>query len=465
MKLLEKSQIQRLINSSPLLLAKFATGGRYLCPPHLVYLDKKLRQVGKGEIKRLIVSVPPRHGKSEMISKYFPVWWLCNFPSHRIMLTSYQSTLSADWSRKSRDIFEQLSNDYLGYKLAFGARRNDKWDIDKFQGGIEATGIRGGQTGKGANVLIIDDPVKNDEEAFSQTYRDKNYDWFQSTAFTRLEPGGAIILIMTRWHYDDLAGRILRESKEEWEVINFPALATEDDVLGRKPGDALWEKRFSKENLETIKNEIGSYWFSALYQQNPMNSKHQIYKESWWLRYDTAPNGGDVIQSWDTAFKDKEKNDYSVCTTWSAHDKKAFLLDLVREKMEFPELLRKVITLAERYNPKLILIEDKASGQSLIQTLKRETRLPIKAVQADRDKVVRAHLATPMIEAGKVYIPNNAPWIKILISETSEFPYSAHDDIVDSINQALMYLHKLTSSSQFYNPITKITKHNYYRGF
>lgn len=433
-------------------MAKFLTGGKYLSAPHLKYLDKKLREVTAGKCKRLIVSMPPRHGKSEMISKHFPVFHLLNQPSHRIMLTSYQSTLSAEWSRKARDEFEFLGKQYFDMNLEFGSKRNDKWSIEGFGGGVEATGIRGGQTGKGANILIIDDPVKNDEEALSLRMREKNWEWFRSTAYTRLEPDGAIIIIMTRWSYDDLVGRVIKESDEKWDIIDFPAIANEDDILGRSPGESLWPQRYPIEKLLSIKNNVGSYWFNSLYQQKPTNSETQIIKLEWWQYYSELPHFKYILQSWDTAFKDNETNDYSVCITFGLSDNnKLYILDVFRQRLQFPELLVITKALAAKYNPNNILIEDKASGQSLIQSLKRETRLPITEVEADADKIIRAHLIAPHLESGNIYLPMEAPWLADFLLEMQEFPRASHDDQVDALTLIAPHYQKLTMPLELFN--------------
>lgn len=456
MKSLNSYQLKTLIKSSPLLMAKFLTGGKYLSAPHLKYLDKKLREVTAGTCKRLIVSMPPRHGKSEMISKHFPVYHLLNQPQHRIMLTSYQSTLSAEWSKKARDEFEFLGKQYFDMNLEFGSKRNDKWSIEGFGGGVEATGIRGGQTGKGANILIIDDPVKNDEEALSMTMRDKNWEWFRSTAYTRLEPDGAIIIIMTRWNYDDLIGRILKDTDEEWDIVDFPAIAENNDILGRKPGEALWNKRFPLERLQNIKKNVGSYWFNSLYQQKPSNSETQILKVGWWRYYKELPHLKFVFQSWDTAFKDKEKNDYSVCITWGLSDNNnLYVIDIFRQKIQFPDLLTMAKALADKYKPANILIEDKASGQSLIQVLERETKLPITPVSVSPDKVTRAHALAPLAESGSILLKEGADWLADFLLETKEFPFSAHDDQVDSATLIPTYYRQITTPIEVHNPSNK----------
>jgi len=434
--------------------------------PHINILNKKLLDVAGGRIKRLIVNMPPRHGKSELISKYFPAWYLGTFPDKRIILVSYEAGFAASWGRKSKELLEEYGESLFGIKLNRLSNSAYRWDILNREGGLNATGVGGAITGKGANILIIDDPVKNDEQANSKTYRDKTYDWFRATAYTRLEPDGAIIIVMTRWHFDDLAGRLINnpDSDDKWEVLSFPAIAKENDILSRNIGMPLWESRYPIEKLNKIKNQIGSYWFSALYQQQPIATEYQIFKPEWWQEYTELPNGYLIIQSWDTAFKEKEQNDFSVCTTWMLSDKGYYLIDYWRGKVLFPDLQRQVVMQYHKHNPNVVLIEDAASGQSLIQVLQRDTKIPIKPIQAIKDKVTRAHLITPLIEAGKVFLPKNASFLADIINECSEFPYGNHDDIVDSITQALSYLKTKNSKNKSFLYLNKLTQktNNYF---
>lgn len=447
-------------------MAMYLSKGRYQIAPHINILNKKLLDVAGGRTKRLIVNMPPRHGKSELISRYFPAWYLGTYPDRRIILVSYEAGFAASWGRKTKELLEEHGDDLFGIKLNRLSNSAYRWDVSGHEGGLNATGVGGAITGKGANVLIIDDPVKNDEQANSKTYRDKTFDWFRATAYTRLEPDGAIIVIMTRWHFDDLAGRLVNDtdSDDKWEVLSFPAIAKENDMLGREEGEPLWKLRYPEEKLQNIKNQIGSYWFSALYQQQPIATEYQIFKNEWWKEYEEEPTGSLLVQSWDTAFKEKQQNDFSVCTTWLLSEKGYFLIDYWRAKVLFPDLQRQVIMQYHKHKPNVVLIEDAASGQSLIQVLQRETKIPIKAIPAIKDKVTRAHLITPLLEAGKVFIPKNAQFLADIINECSEFPYGNHDDIVDSITQALDYLRKRSSNGKNLGLLTKYDrkKENYF---
>lgn len=264
--------------------------------------------------------------------------------------------------------------------------------------------------------------------------------WYTDDLYTRREPGAAIVLIMTRWHEDDLAGRILAsEDAADWTVISLPALAEVNDPLGRSEGEALCPERFDEDDLDEIKIVQGSS-FPALYQQRPSALEGAIFKREWWRYFREAPKFGRIVQSWDTAFKVGQDNDFSVCTTWGEADNGWYLLDRWSRRVEFPALKATAIALAAQFEPGVVLVEDKASGQSLIQELRRDSRLPILAIKVDSDKVTRAYAVTPSIETGRVFLPESAPWLTDYIDSMAAFPNAAHDDDVDSTTQALNYM-------------------------
>lgn len=400
---------------------------------HLVYLRDQLDRLTRGEINKLMIFMPPRHGKSEQITIRYPAWFLERFPERKVIIGAYNQTLSNKFSRKTRKISAQ--------RMALSAERTavEDWETEE-GGGLRAVGVGGGITGQGGDIIIIDDPVKSREEANSPAYREKVWDWYTDDLYTRLEPGGALILIMTRWHVDDLAGRILKsEDGENWTVVCLPAFAEVNDPLGRKEGTALCPERFDEEKLKKIKLVMGAS-FEALYQQRPVAAEGAIFKREWWGYYKALPVMKRIIQSWDTAFKKGAANDYSVCTTWGEGDIGYYLLDRWKEKVEFPELKRTVRMQGDKWKPSVILVEDKASGQSLIQEIRRETPLPILAIKVDVDKETRAHAVTPVCEAGRVYLPEGIPWGQDYVDTMASFPYGDHDDDVDSTTQALNYL-------------------------
>ena len=399
------------------------------------FIIEHIQQMLDGKVDKLMIFMPPRHTKSETVTVRLPAYVLEHDPSQRCILGAYAQALASKFSRKTRRIVQSRM------KLSKDRTAVDDWETEE-GGGLRAVGVGAGVTGMGANWIFIDDPVKNREEANSKTYREKCWDWYTDDLYTRLEPGGKIVLIMTRWHEDDLAGRILAsEDGPKWTVINLPALAEKDDPLGRKEGEALCPERYNEEALQNIRRVMGAS-FQALYQQRPSAEEGDIFKREWWQYYKEAPKLKWIIQSWDTAFKKGAENDYSVCHTWGVSDSGFYLLDRWKEKVEFPTLKRTVVSLANKWHPRAILIEDKASGQSLIQELKTNTTLPVLAIPVDSDKVTRAHAVTPSVEAGNCYLPEDAPWLQDFIDEFATFPNGSHDDEVDATTQFLNYVRR-----------------------
>jgi predicted phage terminase large subunit-like protein len=389
--------------------------------------------------------MPPRHGKSLLISQYFPAWFLGLHPDDRIILTSYESSFAASWGRKSRDLLIEFQG-LFGIKIDQGSASTQDWNIYRRMGGMNTAGAGGPCTGKGAKVFIIDDPIKNSEEASSEVIREKIQEWYKSTAYTRLEPDGAIIIITTRWHEADLVGWLLSEQKkggEVWDVVDFPAIATDNDILGRKVGEALWPDRFNADDLARIKKSVGSFWFAAMYQQNPVPAGGAIIKREWWKYYDKLPDKKAFkryIWAWDTAVKVGEENDYSVGIYLGETDVGYYVIDVKREKLEYPDLKRHITQCYQGSRASAIIIEDKSSGQQVIQELQRGSRLPVVEIKPVADKVTRAYLVTPLIEAGLVYLPENASWVAEFISECLSFPKGKHDDQVDALVYGLDYL-------------------------
>ncbi len=418
---------------------------QYPNPVHQVQLAGKLDAVERGEIKNLMVVMPPRHLKSETCSIRFPAWFLGRNPQKAIIGCFYSDNKAYNFSYAVREVitspkYQKLWEVKLQTSGAMHWQLAGKHDI---RPSYIAAGVGGGITGEGASVLIIDDALKNAEEANSDTVREAIWQWYITTAITRLEPDGAKIVIMTRWHDDDLAGRLLKVASrdpkaDQWEVLHLKAI----DANGK----ALWPEKFPIEYLEKVRaGQIddpdqpgkGSRAFTALYQGEPSVAEGNIFKREWWKYYIERPVFTRVIHSWDTAFKSRAENDYSVCTVWGETQTGFYLLDVWRRRVEFPELKRAVISLYERDRPQSVIVEDKASGQSLVQELQRDTRIPVLPVKVDSDKVARAYAVTPLIESDRVHLPERAPWLHDYIEEMSVFPNGEHDDQVDSSTQAL----------------------------
>jgi len=425
----------------PFTIAKIDTAGSYQIPKHLEYLQSVLIDVYHGKIKRLIVNMPPRHGKSELITHYFPVWYLCNRPNTEIRVFAADDSLAEKFGNQVRDTFQNISKLY-NLSISKTVSSMHRFQITGYRKGIfSAYSIGAKFVGQGGDVIIIDDPIATPEEADSITRRDKIYQYYLASIYTRRSPNAAIILVMTRWNYDDLAGRIMANSKEDWTVINLPAICnSEDDLLGRTLGEALWPERWNIDLLNVAKSEMGSSMFSALYQGEPIANEDIIFHPEYWNKYNYEILNPDlVIVSWDTAIKTEERNDYTVATVWKIKDSKLYLDDMYRAKLDFPSMLSLYEKIHNKYpNIDIDLIEDKASGSQLIQTVKLIANNSIKAIEPKGSKITRAHLATPIFEQGKVHI-RDSEWTDTVINECAKFPRDKHDDLVDSITQMINY--------------------------
>jgi len=420
---------------------------------HIDLLADRLTQVYQGKLRRLIITVPPRSLKSICASVGFPAWVLGRDPSKRIICASYGQELS---NKLARDTAAVMSSDW--YQRAFATRlasqRSAAADFETtLRGGRMATSVGGVLTGRGGDIVIIDDPVKPDE-ALSDAQRQAANDWFDNTLYTRLNDKrtGAIVIIMQRLHLDDLVGHVLE--KEDWEVINLPAIAQDDERWNyatffegptqhiRQAGELLHPVREPQETLNGLRATLGEYSFSAQYLQAPVPLGGGIVKTTWLTTYtpEEKPEKFDtIVQSWDTANKESELADYSVCTTWGVKSKKSYLLHVLRKRMQYPDLKRAVVAQADFWSARIVLIEDKASGTQLIQEL-RQTQSRVKGVKPEADKVMRMLAQTPEIEAGCVLLPKEAPWLADYIQELTTFPKAKYDDQVDSTAQALKWI-------------------------
>jgi predicted phage terminase large subunit-like protein len=428
-------------------LACFATlmRRRFEIAPLHQQIIEQLERIESGAIDRLMIFVPPRHGKSLISSELFPAWYLGKHPDRSVIAASYGSELATDFGRKVRNhmaspVFRAV---FPGASISTDSAAAHRFNL-MAGGAYYAVGAGGALTGRGADLLLIDDPVKNREDADSATYRRNLHDWYESVAYTRLQPGGVVVVIQTRWHQDDLAGWLLSEhAGESWTVVSLPALAEPDDALGREEGAALWPAKFPVPTLNRIREAIGSAAWASLYQQRPVPATGAIFQRAWWRFYTAAslpPKFEQIILSLDTAFKTNSSSDYSVALVLGVGDTGYYVLDVWRDRAEFPRLKAIVNEMAAKWRPDRLLIEDAASGQSLIQELRQLSRLPVMPIKVGSDKVSRAHAVTPMIESGRVYLPEAAPWLSDFIDELSSFPAAAHDDQVDALSQVLNYV-------------------------
>lgn len=414
--------------------------GMYKELKHTEYIADRLQAIADGEQKYIIVEMPPRHGKSMTITETFPSYFIGRNPNKRVIATAYSEGLARKFGRLNRNKLLEFGADVFNIQMANDNSTATNWSVDEDNGGMVATGIGGSITGEGADLMIIDDPLKNNAEAQSQTIRDKIWDEWETTLSTRLHKGSSVIVVMTRWHEDDIVGRLLERSPYHWERIRIPAIAEdEDDLLGREIGEPLSrELGYDEHWAELKKQEVGSKVWNSLYQQRPSASEGNIFNRNWWQYYKRVPHKFDkIIISWDLTFKDADTSDYVVGQVWMKVGADRYLIDQVRDKMDFPTTLQTVKNMAKKY-PKAreILIEDKANGPAVISSLKREISgiIPIKPKGS---KVARAQAVTPQVESGNVFLPEGKPFTYDLIEECAAFPNSANDDIVDSLSQAL----------------------------
>ncbi len=415
---------------------------------HIDLIAEYLKACANGDVRRLIINMPPRAMKSLCISVAWPAWLLGHNPGARIIVSSYSRALAVKHSLDSRLI---LKEDWYKYLFPDTELSKDQKEKTKYlttkRGFRLATATGATLTGEGGNFLIVDDPI-NAVKALSDKARQKTIDWFEQAFMSRLDDKkkGIVVIVMQRLHQDDLAGHLLK--KGGWDHLCLPALFESRTELKYgtlkkvvKKGEILHEGLDNLETLDRVKLDLGSYAFAAQYQQNPIPREGGIIKKEWIRFFDKLPEALErIVQSWDTAIKASNNNDYSVCTTWGVLENAYYLIDVFRKQMEYPELKATLIRLAEAYNPSAILIEDKASGQSLIQDLKRESRLPIVPIKVNQDKIIRMSKASTLFEAGKITIPIKASWKYDYETELLHFPSSANDDQIDSTSQALNWL-------------------------
>jgi len=416
---------------------------------HHAKMAAAFERVARGETKRLIINMPPRHTKSEFASYLLPAWFLGNFPGKKVIQTSHTAELAVGFGRKVRnlvdaDVYKDVFKDV---SLQSDSKAAGRWATNK-GGEYFAIGVGGAVTGKGADLLIIDDPHSEQEATLAETnpeVYDKTYEWYTSGPRQRLQPGGSIVVVMTRWSKKDLTGQVLKaaaqRSGEEWEVIEFPAILPS--------GNPLWPEFWSIEELLALKEELPNSKWMAQYMQQPTSDVSAIIKREWWniWDHDDPPRYEFVIQSWDTAFLKHERADYSACTTWGVFyqddangstQANIILLNSFKRRMEFPELKRAAQEQYLEWNPDSLIIEAKAAGAPLVFEL-RAMGVPVQEYTPSRgnDKIARLNAVSDLFASGRVWVPNRR-WAEELVEEVASFPSGEHDDLVDSMSQALL---------------------------
>jgi predicted phage terminase large subunit-like protein len=418
----------------------------FISGAHHKRMADAFERVAKGTCKRLIINMPPRHTKSEFASYLLPAWFLGRFPNKKIIQCSNTGELAVGFGRKVRNLVdtETYHEIFPELSLSTDSKAAGRWNTSK-GGDYFAIGVGGTVTGKGADVLIIDDPHSEQEAAMAATnpdVYDKVYEWYTSGPRQRLQPGGAIIMVMTRWAQRDLTGQVLKSaaqrSGEEWEVIEFPAILPS--------GNPLWPQFWSIEELEALKEELPNSKWQAQYQQNPVGNESAIVKRDWWQWWeeDRPPECEYILQTWDTAFEKHQRADYSAGTTWGVfthhkdQSKNIILLNTYKKRVEWVELKKDVLQEYREYEPDGLLIEKKATGAPLIYEL-RAMGIPVQEYTPSKgqDKIARLNSVSDIIASGKVWVPRTR-WAEELVDEIAAFPSGEHDDLVDATTLALM---------------------------
>lgn len=412
-----------------------------------------LTQCLEGDIRRLIITMPPRSLKSICASVAFPAWVLGRDPTKKIVCASYSENLAIKMARDCRAVMQSPWYRKIFLKTRIDREKNSELEFMTTQRGFRmATSVGGTLTGRGGNMIIIDDPIKP-QDAMSEALREMTRQWYDNTLYTRLDDKteSVIILIMQRVHIDDLVGHVLE--KEDWVHLNLPAIAPADQRIrisldayhDRAEGEVLHPEREPMEALERIKANIGTYNFNAQYLQTPMPPEGNLIRWGWFRFYKERPERGgkdQIVQSWDTASKAEELNNYSACTTWLVRGEEYYLLDVARERLEYPALKRRIVELAHRHEADAVLIEDKASGTSLIQDLREEGSIRPIPIEPEGDKVTRMSAQSAKLEGGRVLLPERAAWLGDFQTEVLQFPHGRHDDQVDSMSQFLGWIRK-----------------------
>lgn len=426
----------------------FLTFVKYIWPDfiegsHHKTISDKFNRLQTGELKRLIINMPPRHTKSEFASYFLPAWMIGNNPKLKIIQATHTAELAVRFGRKTKNLIDSSEyREVFNTRLQEDSKAAGRWETDE-GGEYFAVGVQGAVTGRGADLLIIDDP-HSEQDAYSQTAFDKAYEWYTSGPRQRLQPGGRIVLVMTRWSTKDLTAQLIKaqaaeDKADQWEVVEFPAILPS--------GKPVWPEYWKLEDLLAVKASAGISKWNAQYMQDPTAEEGSLIKREWWRDWteDYIPPLDHVIQSYDTAFMKKETADYSAITTWGVFrlnedsPQHLILLDARKERLEFPDLRRLAHEQYTYWNPDTVLIEAKASGLPLTYEL-RQMGIPVVNFSPSKgnDKHSRVNSVSPLFESGMIWAPKSKQFAQEVIEECAAFPFGDNDDLVDSTTQAVM---------------------------
>lgn len=436
-----------------------ASRGRLGIPRHVGVVEDAILEAMVVGDQILTIEAPVRHGKSTYVDHYLPAWFLGSFPHKHVGIASHESQFATSWGAKARDTMIEFGSSF-GVQVSADIRSRSWWEMEKHGGSMRSFGVAGGGiTGRGFDLLILDDLIKNAAEADSQKRRDTQWEFLTGTVMSRLEPGALLIVMMARWHEDDLIGRIHAEPPGPVRRLRMPALAEtpseehpEPDAMGREPGEALWPQRYPVPNLKLRRARSGEYYFNANYQQRPSSPMGTIFHRDWWQRWEVLPEWFDLaVWSWDMSFKDTESSSYVVGQCWGLYGADYFLRWQVRGQWDYPATKAMLVSCVT--DPRFadaqtqVLIEDKANGPAIMADLRHDLAGLIPVQTGANSKIARARSISGYVESGNVYLPeaglpasfdhDGEYWVKTFIDEHAAFPKGAHDDQVDTTSQAL----------------------------
>jgi predicted phage terminase large subunit-like protein len=432
---------------------KYVHRGRWIEAPYLIYicdtvqnfLEGKLRNEDGTEIMILCISLPPQHGKSMSITETLPSWVLGKYKTWRVIEVSYNEDFARKFGRRNKEKINEFGEKLFDVRVSKVTSAQDEWELDNGIGSMLSRGVGGSITGNPGDLILIDDPVKNRQEAESEVYRERVWDEWLNSIRTRLSAKGKTIVIMTRWHEDDLVARILKNEGRRAIYINLPCEAEENDPLNREVGEALGavlgkDNEWLAEFKPVYLTKEGSRVWQSLFQGRPTAAEGNLFKRSWFKFYNKRPEYFDeIIQSWDCAFKDSDGSDFVAGGVWGRIGAEYYLLDRIKERLDLPATCDVIMQMTKKWPKAMLkLIEDKANGPAVVQLLR--TRVPgILAVNPDGGKIARANAVSPAFESGNVYLPDAeiAPWVVEYMDELCAFPNGANDDEVDQTTQAL----------------------------